>query len=97
MVLVVAIAQPRSTVAYAHWGYIGCMPKVSVYLPDELHRAVQQHDLPLSAMTQAAVRAAVRDAERHQWVARMRARPRRRTGDFDTTTLMGDVREDLGW
>ncbi|MGL5819810.1 MAG: hypothetical protein ACRCYR_19780 [Phycicoccus sp.] len=72
------------------------MPKVSVYLPDDLYDAVQEHQLPLSAVTQDAVRAALRTADNRAWVGRMRSRPRRRAKPFDTAEVMDEARAELG-
>ncbi len=37
------------------------MPKINVYLPDELAAAVKEADLPVSAICQTALQKAVRD------------------------------------
>jgi hypothetical protein len=42
------------------------MPRVSIWLPDELHRAAKELRLPLSELAQGAVRAEV---ERHRKAA----------------------------
>ncbi|MGH9190717.1 MAG: hypothetical protein ACRD0Q_11950 [Acidimicrobiales bacterium] len=39
------------------------MPRMQVYLPDDLHRAVKEHDLPASELLQAAVRAELRQRD----------------------------------
>lgn len=36
------------------------MPRMQVYLPDDLYRAVKERDLPASELLQAAVRAELR-------------------------------------
>ncbi|MGL4175776.1 MAG: hypothetical protein ACRCSN_06825 [Dermatophilaceae bacterium] len=72
------------------------MPEVSVYLPDDFYRAVQERQLPLSAVTQDAVRVALRAADNRAWVARMKARTRRRAKPFDTAQVMDEVRDELG-
>ncbi|OLS97104.1 hypothetical protein BJF90_42925 [Pseudonocardia sp. CNS-004] len=72
------------------------MPKVSVYLPDDLYRAAQERKLSLSALTQEAVERAVRTSERKEWVARVRARPRRVDKEIDTAALLDEVREEFG-
>lgn len=36
------------------------MPRMQVYLPDELYKAVKEHDLPASELLQAAVEAEIR-------------------------------------
>jgi post-segregation antitoxin (ccd killing protein) len=72
------------------------MPKVSVYLPDELYRAAQERKLPLSALTQEAVERALRASDLEEWVARVRARPRRCEVTIDTAALLDEVREEFG-
>jgi post-segregation antitoxin (ccd killing protein) len=39
------------------------MPRMQVYLPDELYRAVKEHGLPASELLQEAVRAELRRQE----------------------------------
>jgi post-segregation antitoxin (ccd killing protein) len=72
------------------------MPKVSVYLPDDLYRAAQERKLPLSALTQEAVERALRASDLKDWVARVRARPPRCNTEIDTAALMDEVREEFG-
>ncbi len=78
------------------WGYSGGMPKVSVYLPDELYREARMRQLPLSALVQEAVERALRNSDRQEWVARVRSRPRRHDSDIDTALLLSSVREEFG-
>ena len=72
------------------------MPKVSVYLPDELYRAAQERKLPLSALTQEAVEQALRKSELKEWVERVRARPPRCDIEIDTAAVLDEVREEFG-
>ena len=72
------------------------MPKVSVYLPDDLYRAAQERKLPLSALTQAAVEQALRKSELNEWVARMRARPPLTDVVIDTEAVLDEVRAEFG-
>lgn len=72
------------------------MPKVSVYLPDDLYREVRARHLPLSALTQSAVEQALRASDRQDWVARVRSRPPRQDPVIDTSQLMAEVREEFG-
>jgi post-segregation antitoxin (ccd killing protein) len=72
------------------------MPKVSIYLPDELYRAVQERKLPLSALVQEAVERAIRTSDRKEWVARMRARAPRTDVVIDTEAVLDEVREEFG-
>ncbi|MBO0874561.1 MAG: type II toxin-antitoxin system CcdA family antitoxin [Pseudonocardia sp.] len=72
------------------------MPKVSVYLPDELYREAKAKGLPISALAQEAIERALRDNQREEWVARVRARPRRVNTIIDTAAIMDEVREEFG-
>ena len=72
------------------------MPKVSVYLPDELYRQARDHGLPISALAQRAVEEALRCAATDTWVAAVRARAPRSTTDFDTSALLAEVRDEFG-
>jgi post-segregation antitoxin (ccd killing protein) len=73
------------------------MPKVSVYLPDDLYRAARDEDLSISALTQEAVRTALRRRRTRQWVARVRQRPPRvASADVDTGAVMDRVRDEFG-
>ncbi len=53
----------------AGWGCIGGMPKVSVYLPDELYCQTRERDLPISALAQEAIDRALRRASLDEWIA----------------------------
>jgi post-segregation antitoxin (ccd killing protein) len=72
------------------------MPKVSIYLPDELYRAAQERKLPLSALVQEAVERAIRTSDRKEWVARMRARAPLTDVVIDTEAVLDEVREEFG-
>lgn len=80
------------------WGHTVGMPEVSVYLPDDLYDAVRAHDLPLSHLAQDAIRAALARRSSADWVAAVRARPRRGTHPSSITTaeLMDGVGEEFG-
>jgi post-segregation antitoxin (ccd killing protein) len=72
------------------------MPKVSVYLPDDLYRRVREHGLPLSAITQTAVEQALRTSERLAWVEQMRSRPRRVRNRIDVQSALDAARDEFG-
>lgn len=72
------------------------MPKISVYLPDELYRRARADRLPISALAQQAISDALRRRHNHEWLERVRTRPARVTQDIDTTTLLEAVRDDFG-
>ncbi len=74
------------------------MPKVSVYLSDELYREARNLDLSISALTQEAVRAALERRRTRLWVESVRAREPRLPPDvdLDTAALMDEVRDEFG-
>lgn len=72
------------------------MPKVSVYLPDELYRAARDQGLPISSLAQRAIEQALRGDATRRWVDRVRSRPRRTAADVDVAALMDEVRDDFG-
>lgn len=72
------------------------MPKVSVYLPDELYREARDRDLPISALAQRALREAVESSRNAAWIERARARLRTGTHPVNTTKLMDEVRDEFG-
>lgn len=70
------------------------MPKVSVYLPDDLYREARELQLPISALAQDAVRGALARARNEGWIERARSRARR--PPIDTSQLLDEVRQDFG-
>lgn len=72
------------------------MPKISVYLPDQLYDAVREHDIPVSAVTQQALEEALRRQVNAEWVERARSREPRIQGRFDTAALIDEVRDEFG-
>lgn len=72
------------------------MPKVSVYVPDDLYAAVRKHRIPISTVAQHALEAEVRRQANVDWVAGVRARPPRVHVDVDTAALIDDVRDEFG-
>lgn len=72
------------------------MPKVSVYLPDDLYRQARERDLPLSALAQEAIQQALSRASLDDWIAHERSRPRRTRQVVDTSRLMEEVRDEFG-
>lgn len=72
------------------------MPKVSVYLPDDLYQAARAEDLPISTLAQDAIRGALRRRANAAWIERMRNRPPLVTRGFDTSVLMDEVRDEFG-
>ena len=78
------------------WGYPRGMPKVSIYLPDDLYRKAQARKLPLSAVAQRAIEGALRESDRQDWVAKVRSRPQRCHTVIDTGLVLTEVREEFG-
>lgn len=72
------------------------MPKVSVYLPDELYRQARDRELPLSALAQEAIERALRRASLDDWIAHERARPPRTTQVVDAARLLEEIRDGFG-
>lgn len=71
------------------------MPKVSVYLPDELAAEVRRRELSLSSLTQHAVQEASCTEDTAAWVGRMRARRPMVKGDVDVAAVMAAVRDEF--
>jgi post-segregation antitoxin (ccd killing protein) len=91
----------------SHWGYswgysqslragMVAMPKVSVYLPDELYRRARERGLKLSALTQAAIEEQLAADPNGAWVRRVSARSPRCETPIDTAALLDDVRDEFG-
>lgn len=75
------------------------MPKVSVYLPDDLHDEVRRRGLSLSGLTQAAVREAIAKDELSAWLETMRDRLRdgpRSPGEPPIEDVMAEVADEFG-
>lgn len=72
------------------------MPKVSVYLSDELYRRAKEHSLPISTIAQEAIEMALRSKATDRWVAAMRARPPWAARDIDTAAVMERVKDEWG-
>ncbi|WP_370325072.1 type II toxin-antitoxin system CcdA family antitoxin [Euzebya sp.] len=73
------------------------MPKVSVYLPDDLYDRARRGGLSLSELAQRAVEQELRDRSVANWIRAVRARPRRSTEtSIGTGDLMDAVREEFG-
>ena len=72
------------------------MPKVSVYLPDELYRRARERGLKLSALTQAAVEEELAGDPNAAWIRDVSARAPRRETPIDTSALLDEVRDEFG-
>lgn len=72
------------------------MPKVSIYLPDELYARAKAHNLPLSSLAQQAIEAALARDANAAWIERMRSRPRGVDTAIDTAAVMDQVKDEWG-
>lgn len=72
------------------------MPKVSVYLPDDLYRAARDRQLSISALTQRAIEQELGVSTTNRWVDRVRSRAPRAVGEFDTAQVLDEVRSEFG-
>lgn len=72
------------------------MPKVSVYLSDDLYRQARERELPISALAQEAIEQALRRASLDDWIDHERSRPPRATQVIDTSRLVEQVRDEFG-
>lgn len=70
------------------------MPKVSVYLSDDLYRAARDRGLSVSALAQHAIEEALRTDANQEWIDRARRRPTQPA--IDIPALMDEVREEFG-
>lgn len=72
------------------------MPKVSVYLPDDLYGAARDHQLPISTLAQQAIEQALHAKRTDDWVMRVRSRPARVLEPLDTLSALDAVRDEFG-
>jgi post-segregation antitoxin (ccd killing protein) len=72
------------------------MPKISVYLPDDLYQMAREEQLPLSTLAQRAIEQALRAGRVERWVERVRARPARVTTQIGTLGALDQAREEFG-
>ena len=71
------------------------MPKVSVYLPDELYGEAREHKLPISALAQRAIKDALAAERTTDWARRAREWAARCRKRIDTAAVLDEVREDF--
>jgi post-segregation antitoxin (ccd killing protein) len=71
------------------------MPKVSVYLSDELYARAREEGLKLSELTQAAVVKELQRAPNRAWIRKVTSRAKRFEGTIDTTALLAEVRDEF--
>lgn len=71
------------------------MPKLSVYLSDEVYGEVRKYDIPVSSVAQTALQAEVVRRANGEWIERARRRPMR-AEPIDTSTVIDEVRNEFG-
>lgn len=71
------------------------MPKVNVYLPDDLYRRAKEQALPLSALAQRAIESALAQNDLQAWIRKLQDRPRR-VVEVDSAALLREVRDEFG-
>lgn len=72
------------------------MPKISVYLPQDLYEQAKASSLPISSIAQEAIESALRRDDVNHWVERMRKQPPSTVPEFDMSDLMDEVRGEFG-
>ncbi|MGI8872753.1 MAG: type II toxin-antitoxin system CcdA family antitoxin [Egibacteraceae bacterium] len=72
------------------------MPKISVYLSDDLYRAARDEQLAISALAQEAIEAALRARSVDRWIEQVRARPARTHRSIDAANAVAAAREEFG-
>jgi post-segregation antitoxin (ccd killing protein) len=72
------------------------MPKVSVYLPEELYAAARAEGLPVSALAQRAIEEALQQRDTRAWARRVRDRAPRVTRTLDTAAALDEARSEFG-
>lgn len=72
------------------------MPKVSVYIPDDLYDAVRKHGISISTVSQKALKMELRRQTNIDWVEQVRSRPARVQSHIDTAAVLADVRDEFG-
>lgn len=70
------------------------MPKVTIYVPDEMYAELRRRQLPISQLAQRSFSAALADNENADWIARAAKRPVRPAA-ISTEDLMSGVDEDF--
>ena len=72
------------------------MPKISVYLPDDLYQRAREQGLQLSALTPRAIERELDRDPNREWIRQVRTRSRRTEKVIDTAALLDDVRDEFG-
>ena len=72
------------------------MPKVSVYLPDELYRAARDRGLSVSSLAQEAIARELGRRSNEEWIDAVRRRAPRCSEAVDVQDLIDEVRAEFG-
>lgn len=72
------------------------MPKVSVYLSDDLYRRAREQGLQVSSLTQAALEQELSRDPNAAWIREVRARGPRLEQTIDTARLLDEVHDEFG-
>jgi post-segregation antitoxin (ccd killing protein) len=71
------------------------MPKLSVYVPEDLYDDVRRHGIAVSTVAQSALETAVAEQANRAWAERARRRPTNPVA-MDTSALLAEVRDEFG-
>lgn len=72
------------------------MPKISIYVPDDLYAELRRQNLPISTLAQDAFRDALDSRHNREWIARARQRPARSSSAVGTAEIIAAVRDEFG-
>lgn len=67
------------------------MPKVSVYLSDELYRRARECELSVSAVTRSALEDELAAEDNAAWIDQVRSRPPRLTSPVEISEMIVEV------
>ncbi len=87
--------RPERATGSDGWGYTVSMPKLSVYLSDDVYEAVRRYEIPVSSVAQAALQAEVVRRANGEWITRA-LRRQIRTVPIDTSAVLDEVRDEFG-
>lgn len=71
------------------------MPKVSVYLSDDLYRRARDEGVSISAVAQSAIEAALSRASTRRWAEQVRERKPRVNTTIDVPAVLREVRDEF--
>ena len=73
-----------------------CMPRVNIYLPDDLAAEAREAGVNVSQVAQAALRKQLNKKRSAEWVARVRRLPPTGVTHGQVTGALHAVREEMG-